>query len=133
TVPVDDARTFVPPTAKVRAEMDASFADGGLRASPEASQSAGAWKVTVGELTGETKGRVVAGLPYEESFEAFPLGDDGFAYPPLSWIGARFKWEVREHGGSNVLVKTLDNLLFQRSTVFIGDADEHDYRVSASV
>ncbi|HCB99144.1 MAG TPA: hypothetical protein DEP78_12835, partial [Verrucomicrobiales bacterium] len=56
-----------------------------------------------------------------------------FAYPPLPWIGARFKWDIREMDGSKVLVKTLDNVLFQRATSFIGHPDASNYTVEADV
>jgi hypothetical protein len=56
-----------------------------------------------------------------------------FAYPPLPWIGARFKWEVRDLDGNKVLAKTLDNIFFQRATVFIGDAGMHNYTMEADV
>jgi hypothetical protein len=50
-----------------------------------------------------------------------------FAYPPGYWIGGRLKWEIREHEGSKVLRKTLDNPLFQRCTSLIGDAGMSNY------
>jgi outer membrane protein assembly factor BamB len=56
-----------------------------------------------------------------------------FAYPPLPWIGARFKWEVREVDGAKVLAKTLDNVFFQRATVFFGHPNTRDYTVEADV
>ena len=45
-----------------------------------------------------------------------------FAYPPLPWIGARFKWEIREMDGNKVLAKTLNNIFFQRAISFIGNS-----------
>lgn len=56
-----------------------------------------------------------------------------FAYPPLPWIGARFKFEIRELNGNKVLAKTLDNPFFQRATVFIGEASSKDYTIEADV
>jgi hypothetical protein len=56
-----------------------------------------------------------------------------FAYPPLPWIGARFKWEVRNLEGNKVLAKTLDNNLFQRAITFIGQPEEKNYTVEADV
>ncbi|MDB4746503.1 hypothetical protein OAG52_04885, partial [Verrucomicrobia bacterium] len=56
-----------------------------------------------------------------------------FAYPPLPWIGARFKWDIQNRDGNNVLVKTLDRVLFQRATTFIGDPDMSNYTVEADV
>ena len=56
-----------------------------------------------------------------------------FAYPPLPWIGARFKFDVREKDGSKVLTKTIDNKFFQRATVFIGTPEMSNYTIQADV
>ena len=52
-----------------------------------------------------------------------------FAYPPLPWIGARFKFEVRDQDGTKALTKTIDNKSFQRGTVFIGDQSAKNYTI----
>jgi hypothetical protein len=138
-------KKFVPPTAKVRSEMDAEFNEQGeLAAKPTARLSAGSWEVTVRDGTSEFKGymrgRVVAGLPYRQDFESFipaeqPDGKPGdkFAWPPLPWIGARFKWDIRELGNGQVFAKTLDNMLFQRAFTFLGDPAAKNYTLSADV
>jgi outer membrane protein assembly factor BamB len=85
------------------------------------------------------RGRVLPNLPLREDFEKFTLGETNtaenaaFAYPPLPWIGARFKFEVRERDGNKALTKTIDNKFFQRATVFIGHPDMHNYTVEADV
>jgi outer membrane protein assembly factor BamB len=56
-----------------------------------------------------------------------------FAYPPLPWIGARYKYEVRDREGNKALTKTIDNKIFQRAAVFIGRADMSNYTVEADV
>lgn len=132
---------FVPATAKVKAFMDAHFDEAGeLIAEPAAKMSAGAFQGQAGELKGLIRGRILENLPIHEDFEKFKVEipheiDTGvqFAYPPLPWIGARFKWEVRELEGQKVLAKTLDNNLFQRAITFIGDPDSKDYTVEADV
>jgi outer membrane protein assembly factor BamB len=40
---------------------------------------------------------------------------------------------VRDLDGDKVLAKTLDNIFFQRATVFIGDADMRNYTMEADV
>ncbi|MEO0415171.1 MAG: PQQ-binding-like beta-propeller repeat protein, partial [Verrucomicrobiota bacterium] len=143
-VPVADVDSaefakFVPPTAKVKAEMDASFKGLTISAEDDAKLSAGAWKATSGDLSGIVRGRVISNLPYNESFENFDLTADHpdgfkFSYPPLPWIGARLKWEVREdENGNKVLAKTLDRILFQRSLSFIGDPELSSYTLQADV
>jgi outer membrane protein assembly factor BamB len=129
---------YIPPTARVRAEMDATFnAQGELVAG---QPSAGAFEATVDGFKGTFRGRILPSLPLSENFDSFPLAvahatESGvqFAYPPLPWIGARFKWEVRDLEGNKVLAKTLDNTFFQRATVFIGDAGMKNYTMEADV
>ena len=133
-----DWKKFIPPTAKVRTEMDADFVGGALTAKGDAKASAGAFKGTAGELSGVIRGRVLPDLPYAEDFEGFDVAEakpDGtkFAYPPLPWIGARFKWDVVDLDGNKVLSKTLDRILFQRATTFIGHPDEKDYVMQVDV
>ncbi len=125
--------TFIPPTALVKAEMDASFDGRTISAAPDAKDSAGAWKATANGLSGLLRGRVALKIPYEYDFEDFDLGENGSAYPPLSWIGARLKFDIRELEGRKVLAKTLDRLLFQRSLTFIGSPESSGYTVEADV
>jgi outer membrane protein assembly factor BamB len=58
-----------------------------------------------------------------------------FAYPPLAWNGARFRFDVRQSpaGGTKALNKTIDNKLFQRGQVFIGHPDMKNYTIEADV
>lgn len=123
---------FVPPTAKVKAEMDAAIAGGKISAAADAALSAGAWKAKAEGLEGILRGRVISDLPYHEDHENVEL-KDGFAFPPLPWIGARLKWEIRELDGNKVLQKTLDSVLFQRSLSFIGDPELSNYTMQADV
>lgn len=130
---------FIPPTAKVKSEMDASFAGNTITATAAAKESAGAWKATAGGLSGILRGRVSSLLPYSQNFEGFTLSEEHsldkvkFGHPPLDWIGARLKWDVREIDGNKVLAKTLDTVLFQRGLTFIGPPDLKNYTVQADV
>ncbi|HAV64852.1 MAG TPA: hypothetical protein DCY13_21095 [Verrucomicrobiales bacterium] len=135
---------YIPPTARVRASMDAEFNNGGvLVAAHDAEPSAGAFKATVGNLSGVIRGRVLPALPYEENFEGAKIDEVHpadhlnaglkFAYPPLPWIGARFKFEIHEIDGTKALAKTIDNKLFQRATVFLGDDTQSNYTIAADV
>jgi outer membrane protein assembly factor BamB len=59
-----------------------------------------------------------------------------FAYPPLPWNGARFRFEVRQapgEGGTKALVKTIDHKRFQRAQVFFGHPNLKDYTIEADV
>ncbi len=132
--------SYIPPTARVRSTMNASFdAEGRLIAAPASRPSAGAFEATFQGLKGYIRGRVLPYLPLNEDFESFALTEtnatDGaaFAYPPLPWIGARFKFEVRERDGNKCLVKTVDNKFFQRAMVFLGAPDARHYTIEADV
>lgn len=134
---------FIPPTALVKAKMDARFdGDGRLVAAPDAAMSAGRFVASLGDLKGYLRGRVLPGLPIREDFEALALSETTtntvepptpFAYPPLPWIGARFRFEVRELEGSKVLAKTIDNKFFQRGTAYLGSPEMHGYTIEADV
>lgn len=133
---------FIPPTAKVKAKLDADFnSKGELAAQKNAVYSAGAFKATDKDgLNGFVKGRLVSRYPIIEDFESFDLTVDHpqeqgikFAYPPLPWIGARFKWEIRQVDGSNVLAKTLDRVLFQRATTYIGHPNSSNYTAQVDI
>jgi hypothetical protein len=103
------------------------------------SPSAGAFQAKVGNLKGYMRGRVLPYLPIKQDFEWATLTETNaaenvmFAYPPLPWIGARFKFEIRDLNGNKVLAKTMDNPFFQRATVFIGDPETKDYTIEADV
>jgi outer membrane protein assembly factor BamB len=142
---------FIPPTALVKVTMKASFnADGQLVADKDNTPSAGQFEATLGDLKGYFKGRVLPGLPLTQDFEKYELNQDKskppahgvqnqlepptpFAYPPLPWNAARFKWEVREKDGNKALVKTIDNKRLQRGTVFINRPDLSNYTVEADL
>jgi len=130
---------FVPPTAKVKAAVDATLDEktGTLTAAPDAKISAGALKVTHMGLTATTRGRVHAGPGYLEDFEAVPLAmefeGEKVNFPPLAWLGARIKWHVLEKEGNKVIANRLDNVLFQRTMNFFGDPEMSNYLLSADV
>lgn len=129
---------FIPPTAQVRSEVDAEMSGHTLKAGPNAKNSAGQLKVTWNNLTAFTRGRIVAGIGYKETFDAMPLGQkspsgEDVGFPPLPWLGARVKWHVLEHGGSKVAANRLDVILFQRTTNFIGRSNMKNYTFEADV
>ncbi|MBM3833187.1 MAG: hypothetical protein FJ403_07925 [Verrucomicrobia bacterium] len=135
--------SYIPPTARVRATMNGAFnEEGKLVAAANAVPSAGAFEATLGNLKGYIRGRILPYLPIRQDFESFALNETTtntveaptpFAYPPLPWIGARFKFEVREVDGTKALTKTIDNKFFQRGTVFIGDPNARNYTIEADV
>ncbi len=133
--------SFIPPTAKVKSTMKASFnGQGQLVSDAEQTPSAGAFMAQAGTLKGFIRGRILPYLPISQDFQKFTLTETNaldnnalFAYPPLPWIGARFKFEVRDLDGNKVLAKTMDNPFFQRATVFIGDPSTRNYTIEADI
>ncbi len=138
--------TFIPPTAKVKAKIeDAKFNDSNeIVANADAKMGAGAFKATdAAGLFGTVRGRVMLHPPFQQDFSTFNIDQDfaaetvnpayKFAFPPLPWIGARFKFQIMELNGEKVLGKSFDRLLFQRGTVFIGTSDMSNYTVEADV
>ena len=125
--------------------------DGHLVADKSPSPSAGQFKGTLKlddgtEIAGYIKGRVMPDLPIVQDFESFELSNTttnsvepptAFAYPPLPWNSARFRFEVREKEVDGVktkaLVKTIDNKLFQRGQVFFGHPTMSNYTIEADV
>jgi outer membrane protein assembly factor BamB len=134
--------SYIPPTARVRSTLHAKFQDGKIVADSEQVGSAGAFQASMGNMKGLMRGRVVPSLPLKEDFEGFNLTETTtntveeptkFAYPPLPWIGARVKFEVRDKDGNKALTKTIDNRFFQRATVFIGPPSLNNYTIQADV
>jgi outer membrane protein assembly factor BamB len=134
---------FIPATAKVRATMKGSFDDQSkFTAAPDKVPSAGAFEAQADGLKGTFRGRILPGLPIKQDFESFNLSETTtnsvepptkFAYPPLPWIGARFKFDVREKDGTKCMVKTVDNSFLRRATVFMGSPALKNYTIEADV
>lgn len=145
---------YIPPTALVKAQMKGKFeANGKLVADAEPVPSAGAFQASFGEVKGVMRARVLPDLPMHMDFEKAELSvmsdnppapaipntlepPTAFAYPPLAWNGARFRFEIRKapgEGENKALCKTIDNKLFQRGQIFIGHPDSRNYTAEADV
>jgi hypothetical protein len=116
--------------------------------SPAKRSALGAFKATgPNGLTGVIRCRVMPASTQTEDFEGFDIAEvhpteaaTTFAFPPLPWMGARFKWEVRDWVDPNdptkkskVLAKTLDQIFFQRAMTFIGTEEAKNYTLQADV
>lgn len=130
---------YIPPTARVKTRLNGEVAEGTFKADPAATPSAGAIRTELDGIAGVTRGRILQGLPINQNFDAFELQPretepkDMFAYPPLPWIGARFKWEIKEKDGNKCLVKTIDDKFFQRAITFMSHPDTANYTIQADV
>lgn len=138
---------FIPLTALVKVTMKGAFNEKGqLVVDQEPVPSAGQFKGALGDLTGYFKGRVLPNVPIQQDFESFELTNDTakppppaepntmepptpFAYPPLPWNAARFRFEVREKDGTKALVKTIDNKRLQRGMIFFNRPELTNYTI----
>ncbi|MEK0447474.1 MAG: hypothetical protein RLZZ399_2795, partial [Verrucomicrobiota bacterium] len=146
--------SYIPPTALVKATMKGGFdAQGRLVADAAPLSSAGAFQASLGEIKGIMRARVLADLPLKLDFEQADLSlttdnppppavpnslepSTPFAYPPLAWNAARFRFEIRKapgEGENKALCKTIDNKLFQRGQIFIGHPGSRAYTIEADV
>ena len=85
---------------------------------PDKVGQAGSIKATVGSITGEARARVIPPLPWNETFDSYPVG----SVPP-QWVSAvAGKVQVSELDGQKVLEKVPNETLFKRIRVFMGPA-----------
>jgi outer membrane protein assembly factor BamB len=130
---------YIPPTARVKTMLNGEVAEATFKADQSTKPSAGAIRAELNGIAGTTRGRILQGLPIDQNFDSFELTPretepkDMFAYPPLPWIGARFKWEIREKDGNKCLVKTIDDKFFQRAITFISHPSTTNYTIQADV
>jgi outer membrane protein assembly factor BamB len=146
--------SYIPPTALVKAQMKGKF-DGAAKlvADDAPLASAGAFQASLGDLKGTMRARVLPDIPLNIDFEQFELAlstdmppapaipntlepATPFAYPPLAWNSARFRFEVRKapgEGDNKALCKTIDNKLFQRGQIFIGHPGSRNYTIQADL
>jgi outer membrane protein assembly factor BamB len=103
--------------------------DGKLTVAPDPVGQAGLIKATVGSLSGEARARVVPPLPWNETFDSYPVG----SVPPY-WVSATAgRFQVVELDGKKVLEKLPNETLFKRMRVFMGPADLSNYTVEADI
>lgn len=97
-----------------------------LTASAEAAHTGAIIKAKAGNATGETRVRVVPPLPWKFTF-------DDLKDPPLSWVGARYRHQIREVDGSPALTKITTIPKGARSRAWMGHSDLKNYTISADV
>jgi outer membrane protein assembly factor BamB len=90
---------------------------------------AGLIKATVGGVKGEARARVIPPLPWEETFDSYPVGS-----VPAHWVSATTgRFQVSELDGQKVLEKPPLETLFKRMRVFMGPSDWSNYTVEADI
>lgn len=80
----------------------------------------------VGDVSGSTRVRIVPPLPWKFTF-------DELTDPPVTWIGARYRHQIRPVDGSNALVKVSTIPKGARSRAWMGPSDLTNYTISADV
>ncbi len=80
----------------------------------------------VGDLSGRSRIRVVPSLPWAFDFEEL---DE----PPITWVGARYRHQIREVDGSKVMVKVTTIPKGTRSRCWFGHSDLSNYTIQADV
>ncbi len=103
-------------------EIDAS---GVFVAESSVGHVAATVSATVDGQSGFARVRIVPPLPWKFDF------NDGQV--PITWIGARYRHQVREVNGEKLLVKRNDIPLGTRSQSWMGHTDLHDYTIQADI
>ncbi len=79
----------------------------------------------VGDLAAQARIRVVPDFPWKFDFE------DGEV--PITWVGARYRHQIRDVDGNKLMVKITTIPKGQRSQAILGPPDSHDFTVQADV
>lgn len=82
-------------------------------------------KAQSGELEGSARIRIVPDLPWHFDFEGDAV--------PITWVGARYRHQLRDIDGERVMVKVSTIPKGARSRAWMGHPDMHDYTVQADV
>lgn len=109
--------------------LKGAVSDGAFTPASDNEGQAGLIKVSVGNLTGAARARVVPKFPWNETFESYK--DDAI---PSYWVGAvAGKYQVATLDGQKVMAKLPNETLFKRMRIFLGAPDSSNYTVEADV
>lgn len=101
-------------------------AQGVYQPGDQAAHQAAYVTAAVGDVSGESRIRIVPTLPWKFDFE-------GLTDLPVTWVGARYRHVLRQKDGSTVAVKVTTIPKGTRSRSSMGQSDLHDYTVQAEV
>ncbi|MEM7199016.1 MAG: PQQ-binding-like beta-propeller repeat protein [Planctomycetota bacterium] len=107
----------------------------------DASAAPGAHVVTakIGDRSARVRLRILPTVPFADDFEGVKLREhpegEGVpsARPPSWWVSAGRKWEILELDGSQVLARTLDMPLFQRTMSLLGHPEMSGYTAQVDI
>ena len=100
--------------------------DGVFTAAGGEGHYATAVEATASGLSGTARIRVVPPLPWNFDFE-------GLKFPPLTWVGARYRHVIREVDGSNAMVKISTIPKGARSRCWFGHPELSNYTIQADI
>ena len=95
-------------------------------AASDADHQAATINAMVGNVTGSTRARIVPPLPWKFTF-------DDLKNPPVTWVGARYRHQIRTVDGSPALVKVSTIPKGARSRAWMGPSTLSNYTISADV
>ncbi|MBA2113373.1 outer membrane protein assembly factor BamB family protein [Bremerella alba] len=107
---------------------------GKLTANEDAGHAPAYVTAKAGDLTGNSRLRIIPALPWSFDFENITVDEKtGKGEPPITWIGARYRHVVRDVDGNKVMVKITTIPKGTRSQGWMGHSDLHDYTIEADV
>jgi outer membrane protein assembly factor BamB len=109
--------------------LNGSVAAGKYTVGTEKLGQAGLIKLTANGLTGEARARVIPPLPWNDTFDSYPVGT-----APPHWISAvAGRAQVSELDGQKVFEKLPNETLFKRIRIFTGPSDWANYTVECDI
>jgi len=110
-------------------KLAGTISNGKFTAPAATTGQAGLIKATVGGITGEARARIIPPLPWNETFDSYPVGST-----PPHWVSATTgRFQVAELEGQKVLEKAPAETLIKRMRVFMGPTDWSNYTVEADI
>ncbi len=100
-------------------------ADGAYTADSAPQHSGLTVKATVGSLTGSARLRVIPPLPWKWDFSDKEV--------PATWVGMRYRHQIREVDGNPIMVKITTIPLGTKSRGWFGRDELHDYTIQADI
>ncbi|MBM4003359.1 MAG: serine/threonine protein kinase [Planctomycetes bacterium] len=113
--------------ASFQLEGDGKISSEGLFTAPtDRKHTATIITAKVGDLTGRARIRIVPPLPWKFDFE-------GLNDAPLPWVGARYRHQIRNVDGNNLMAKITTIPKGTKSRSWFGPSSLHDYTVQAEL
>jgi len=116
-------------TVEGKGEIDG---EGTFVAAADAAHQAAYVRAAVGDVAGTARVRIAPDLPWKWDFENIPINEEqGYGEPPITFVGVRYRNQVRQLDGNKALVKITDIPKGARSRGWLGHSDLRDYTIQA--